>query len=56
MQNWTLAENNVVNKRQEGIMNNCLYCGSQNFLSEDGDPWINSSFQQENTGRRPLIL
>ena len=36
-------------------MNICLYCGSQNFLPEDEDSWIDSLFQQENTGHKLLI-
>jgi hypothetical protein len=44
-----------VKKEAGELMNICLYCGSQNFLPEDEDSWINSSFQQENTGRKPLI-
>jgi len=37
------------------LMNICLYCGSQNFLPEDEVPWIDSLFQQENTGHKLLI-
>ena len=43
-------------KEGKDLMNICLYCGSQNFLPEDEDPWINSLFQQENTGHKPLTL
>ena len=45
----------MVKKEEKELMNICLYCGSQNFLPEDEDSWINSLFQQENTGHKLLI-
>jgi len=44
-----------VKKEAPELLNICLYCGSQNFLPEDEDSWINSLFQQENTDRKLLI-
>ncbi len=42
-------------KEGKELVNICLYCGSQNFLPEDEDSWIDSLFQQENTGHKLLV-
>ena len=64
MQNWTRVEKNTFypdpgqksgEKEGKELVNICLYCGSQNFLPEDEDSWIDSLFQQENTGHKLLI-